>query len=109
MKKIKEFREEIDEAIERIKSLEKSERDQVRNIYKTMYDKYLSLKREDFDDDFYYKLYLKFRIIKAPIVEMELNSLLDNNDEDCLTDNFFQIKASLIGFSLGLERENYNN
>ncbi len=106
MKKIKELKKEIYDGIEKIKQLKKSERIEVRNIYKTIYDKYLTLKPEDFDEEFLYKFYSKSKIINAPLVEMELNSLLDYNDSDCISDNFFQIKASLLGFSLGLEKEN---
>ena len=106
MKKTEELRNDIYMALERINSMDKSERIEVFNIYKVIYEKYLALKKRAFDDEYLYKLYLKSRLIKDAVIQIELKSLLDNNDDDCVTDNFFQIKASILSFSFGLTKDN---
>jgi hypothetical protein len=91
---------EIDTAIEKIKLLTKNEKLEVYNIFSNVYKLYLNLPKEEFINDFYYQTYKKSIIISKPLFEEELKSLLENNDADTNTsDNFFQIKVSLLMMS----------
>ena len=91
---------EIDTAIEKIKLLTKNEKLEVYNIFSNVYKLYLNLPKEEFINDFYYHTYKKSIIISKPIFESELKSLLENDIiNPNISDNFFQIKTSLLMMS----------
>jgi hypothetical protein len=100
MTKSKILKIEIDNAIEKIKLLSTNEKLEVYNIFSNVYKLYLNLPKEDFINDFYYHTYKKSIIISKPIFDSELKSLLENDiDNTNTSDNFFQIKTSLLMMS----------
>ena len=90
---------EIDNAIEKIKLLSENEKLEVHNIFLAVYKKFLNLPKDEFINDFFYNIYKKSILISKPNIESELNSLLQNNITVNTSDNFFQIKASILMLS----------
>lgn len=100
MKKSEILENEINSTIEKISLLTETDKIEVYNLFLNVYKKVKDIPKEEFINDFYYQSYLKCILISKPIMEEELNSLKTNNDDDTNTsDNFFQIKASILMLS----------
>jgi hypothetical protein len=99
MTQSKILQSEINHGIDTIKTLTENDSQQVYQIFLSAYQKYLNLPKDEFINGFYYSLYKKMMKINQPMIEMELKSLLQN-EESVLSDNFFQIKVSMMMFSV---------
>ena len=93
------------DSIDKINGLKASDSIEVREMFTSLTKRYRSLEASDFKNSTHYEIYLKCLKVPNDLYRMEVEAL--TNQEDYATsDNFFQIKMSLMGY-IGWLDENY--
>jgi len=99
MNKSEILQKEIDNAIIKIKELNCNSKNEVYQIYKSVFEKYCDLPKEDFEDNFIYELYQKTLNPLKYLFETQLESLHKDDNDIYSSDNFFLIKISILMMS----------
>lgn len=105
MKEKQILKNDILQAIDRINDLEPNDNLEVLELFTNLTRRFRNLKESDFVIKSHYDIYLKSLRVSSVLYDLEVRAL-SNKEDYATSENYFQIKMSLIGH-LGWLDENY--
>ena len=105
MKEKQFLKKDILQSIEKIEDFEPNNNLEVLQLFTSLTKRFRNLKESDFVFRSHFEIYLKSLKAANELYELEVKAL-KNREDYAISENYFQIKISLIGY-LGWLHENY--
>lgn len=102
MTRKQELKNDVFRGISKIENLDSSKNIEVKKIYSILTKKISKLKRYDFNNQFHYELFFKTFKVRKEMYLFELKAL-DIGEEYAISENYIQIRLSIIRYLTWLE------